>query len=289
MLLRERTLVTLIAVVLAICFLSGCGVIVSSISSGFADDLSNSVLNSDDIDLVKEGLPPYLLMVDALLAKHDNHVKLLIAGATLNHSYATAFVKDPVRQKVLTTKALEYALKAACIEVRWLCSIRTADVASLENNLTKLKTSQIPVGFALAATWVAWIQTHSDDWSAIADLGRVRPLVERINELNPSYQFGAPSMYLGVFDLLVPATLGGRPESGRKHFEKALELSDGKFLYTKVLFAEYYARMIFNRDLHDSLLNEVLTASPEVPGMTLQNRIAQVKARELLESADAYF
>ena len=57
----------------------------------------------------------------------------------------------------------------------------------------------------------------------------------------------------------------------------------------KVLYAERYARMLYDRELHDRLLTEVLAADPYVPGLVLQNTLAQERALALMASADAYF
>ena len=54
---------------------------------------------------------------------------------------------------------------------------------------------------------------------------------------------------------------------GRAHFERALELSGGKNLMVYVLYAKYYARLLFDRALHDRLLTEALNKDPEVPGV----------------------
>ena len=57
----------------------------------------------------------------------------------------------------------------------------------------------------------------------------------------------------------------------------------------KVLFARHYARLMYNRELHDRLLNEVIKAETEVPGLTLINTLAKQEAKELLQSAGEYF
>jgi hypothetical protein len=57
----------------------------------------------------------------------------------------------------------------------------------------------------------------------------------------------------------------------------------------KVIYAQQYARMVYDRELHDRLLTEVLAADPQVPDMVLQNTLAQERALALLASADAYF
>ena len=57
----------------------------------------------------------------------------------------------------------------------------------------------------------------------------------------------------------------------------------------KVLYARQYARLVFDRELHDRLLDEVVEADPEAPGLTLGNTLAQDEARGLLTDADEYF
>ncbi len=83
--------------------------------------------------------------------------------------------------------------------------------------------------------------------------------------------------------------MGGEPEKGKAYFERAIELSGGSDLSAKVEFARGYARLMFERELHDRLLNEVMTTDPEVPGFTLTNVLAQRDAAELLAGADDYF
>ena len=57
----------------------------------------------------------------------------------------------------------------------------------------------------------------------------------------------------------------------------------------KVMYAERYARLVFDRELHDRLLQEVLAAPVQVPGLTLGNTLAVARAKQLLASADDYF
>ena len=58
---------------------------------------------------------------------------------------------------------------------------------------------------------------------------------------------------------------------------------------SKVLYAEMYARLMFDRDLHDRLLKEALDASANAQGLTLMNVVAKKQARQLLISGDDYF
>ena len=83
--------------------------------------------------------------------------------------------------------------------------------------------------------------------------------------------------------------LGGQPELGQQHFDKALVLSQQRNLMVKVYYAKNYARGIFDRELHDKLLNEVLRADIHAGTLTLSNVLAQQQAKILLQSADDYF
>ena len=82
---------------------------------------------------------------------------------------------------------------------------------------------------------------------------------------------------------------GLRFDEGRALFEQAIELTDGRDLSVKVDFARFYARTLYEQDLHDQLLGEVLDAPPEAPGLTLFNVLAQREASDLLASGADYF
>ncbi len=94
---------------------------------------------------------------------------------------------------------------------------------------------------------------------------------------------------MGVLTTQLPPEYGGKPEIGRAHFERAIKISGGHNLMASVLFAKYYARLVFNRKLHDELLNKVLASNIEAPGLTLSNALAQQQAQELLEGSDDFF
>jgi len=55
------------------------------------------------------------------------------------------------------------------------------------------------------------------------------------------------------------------------------------------LLARSYARLVFDRDLHDRLCREVIDADPVAPGLTLTNTMAQEEAQALLGSSEDYF
>lgn len=269
--------------------LSGCASIVASTTSGMAAGLSDAILEQNDPETVESGTPAYLLLIDGLILDSPKNETLLLSGARLYGAYAGVFVQDNERAQRLTTRARDYAGRALCRHRATLCNLTTRPFDDYRAALAKTEKSDVPFLYALGSTWAGWIQAHSSDWNAVADLPRVRVAMERVVELDETYDSGSAHLYLGVMSTLLPPTLGGKPEEGRVHFERAIVLSQGRDLMAKVEYARRYARLVFDRPLHDRLLNEVLQAPVNAPGLTLRNTLAQRAARDLLKSADKYF
>ena len=263
--------------------LTGCGV------ARLDDSLGRAVMQNNDLATVEAGLPSYLLMVDGLIVNWPERSGLLMTGADLYGAYAGVFVDDEARAARLNEKALAYALRGACAHDGDYCDLRDIEVPAFEALLDEAGRDDVPVLFSLGGAWAGYIQTHTEDWNAVAELSRVRLLMERVVALDEDYRYGQAHMYLGVLNSILPASLGGRPEQARTHFERAISLSDGRNLLARVLFAEHYARLVFDRELHDDQLRKVLEAEPDVPDLTLQNTYARQQARQLLDSADDYF
>ena len=269
--------------------LSGCSFFLSSATVNMAENLSYAILNNNDLATVETGAPAYLLMIDSQLHADPENEDLLRSAASIYTAYTDVFVKDKDRAKKLTNKALDYALRSICVRRSNTCSFRQRSFNEFKNVISALNVKDVPVLFALGSAWAAWIQAHREDWNAIAEISRVEVLMQRVVELDEFYQNGAAHLYLGVLATFLPSPMGGKPDVGRHHFERVLEISNNKNLMAKVIYARQYARLVFDRELHDRLLAEVLKAEPDVPGYALGNTLAQQKARELLDNADEYF
>lgn len=269
--------------------LSGCTYVVSTTTGSMADGIARAILDNDDPATVEAGMPAYLLMIDGLVNSNPTDASLLRTAARLYSAYAGLFVQDGDRAARLSEKALNYGFRAVCVSRPEICAAREGRFKAFEDAMRKTDAKDVPSLYALGAAWAGWIQAHSQDMNAIAQLSRVETVMQRIVELDESYQDGGAHIYLGALATLLPSAIGGKPEVGRRHFERAIELSAGKNLMVKVVYADRYARLVFDRDLHDRLLQEVLAADPQVPGYTLTNMFARQRAQVLLDDADEYF
>jgi hypothetical protein len=286
-----RSAATLLRTVLLLSLLNltACSGLIARATDNLAGNLSQAIANSDDPATVEAGGPAYLLMLDGMVQGDPQNADLLMQAATLYSTYSAAFVDDPERAARLSQHALDYAERAVCARRTGDCGLRQVDFDRFEDRLREMDREDVPAFYTLGAAWAGWIRTRPDDLEAVAELSRVEAIMSRIVVVDETYRQGSAHLYLGTFAILVPPALGGKPDVARMHFERAIALSDGSNLLAKVLYAERYARMLYDRELHDRLLTEVLAADPRVPGLVLQNTLAQERARELLAGADAYF
>lgn len=266
-----------------------CGSIMRKATHQFADNLTNAILNEDDPATVRDGVPAYLLLIDGMIDGDPKNADLLLAGAKLYGAYAGGFVGDAKRAQRLADRAYGYARRALCLRETDLCSALDKPFDAFAKSLNDADSDDIATLYGFAAAWAGRIQVNSGDWNAIADLPKLQALLLRLAGIDPHYDNGGVYLYLGVVNSIRPASLGGKPEQGKAYFEKALQLSDGRNQMVRVLYAQFYARLVFDKALHDKLLHEVLAADPTAPRLTLINMLAKHKAKALLASGKDYF
>jgi hypothetical protein len=271
--------------VVAAALVAGCS---SMIGSKAADTLAAAILNQDDPELVGTGVPAYLLLIDGLISQNPDSPALLSAGAQLFALYGSRFAPAD-RAVALTAKARRYGQRAICLAHEPACHWQNLDYQRLAAELGAVGKKDIGPLYAYAVSWLSHLDATSEDWTAVAELPWVEAVLERALALDETYENGALHGYLGILNSLRPPALGGRPEMARVHFERAIELSGGRDLSIKVEYARRYARLVFDQELHDRLLTDVLNAPAEAPAYTLFNVLAKQEAESLLATSKEYF
>lgn len=272
--------------------MAACASLMSSAATGLADNLSLAILNQDDPELVRAGAPSYLLLLDSFVEGSPDDPDILAAGATLYATYGAVFAEDPGRASRLTSRGRRYALTAMCESYKPACGWPDANyeqfVATLDGIGRKKATYLYTYGFAS----LAYLRAHSSGgstWDSLAELPQIQALFDHYLDISGDEVNGSVYTYMGILLTLRPPALGGEPERAREFFEKAIAVTDGKDLGAKVEFARGYAKLLYERELHDQLLKEVVAADPYQDGYTLSNVMAQKDAAILLDEADEYF
>lgn len=286
---REIKLNRSVIALLSLLCLCGCASIMSSATSGLAENLSRAIQNQADPGVVRDGAPAYLLMLDSFIEGDPDDASSLMAGAELYALYGAVFAGEAQRATTLTQQALDYGERALCATNNAACGLDGLRYPAYRDVLDRLERDDAPALYSYGLAWMAYIKVHSGDMAALSKLPRAQATFATLHRVAPDYEAVNVAHYLGVLDTVRPPALGGRFDEGRAQFERAIDLSDGADLSVKVDFARYYARTLYERELHDRLLQEVLDADPRQDGKTLFNVLAQEEARELLATAGDHF
>lgn len=263
-------------------------------AADFAEDLEKAIRAYDEPSVIREGLPAYLLLLEARLESRPNDSDLRLTTARMTASYATLFGDDggagyPVTRRRLSKRALEHARAGACNRADRLCDLHRLDFDTLRERQQALKPDDLEAVYGLATVWTSWIEAHSDDFTALADLPRVEALLEWVAEEEPTHDDGAVWLYLAVLNSQRPPAAGGRPELASEYFTRARQESDGENLLINVFMADSYARLVFDRDLWVELLEEVLATRTDTRQYRLTNQIARARAENLLQQTEVIF
>ena len=263
--------------------LAGCALVGPQRMTGH---LKAAMLSHDDPDTVRAAAPVFLLLTESLIAESPDDPDLLMDGAELSNAYA-ALLLDPERRQRLSNRAFDYASRGLCISNPEICETRDGAFEDFTVAVDGVGPGELERLYIFAIAWAGWMETNSESMTAAADLPKLEYIFDHILELDPAFQTGRAQLYAGALASLRPEALGGNPKKAREHFEQALRFSSRRDLMVQVEFARRYARQVQDQRLHDRLLNEVLVADPQAPGLTLSNTVAQAEATELL--AEDYF
>ena len=254
------------------------------------EDIAQSAYKQTDTRVIREGMPAYLMLMDGMVEAVPDNDRLLIGAAQVYATFAGAFIEnqDKAYANVLYGRAKDYALRS--LELRGLKNPASRPFDDFEAAVNELDKQDVPFMFWASACWGNWIQLNMGSMEAMAELPRVEVLMKRVLLLDEAFYYGGPHLFMGLWFGSRPKMAGGDLNRARKHFLKAIELGDGKFLMAYIYYAEYYAKKVFDKALYVSILENVHnTPADIVPELTLLNTIAHGRATQLMQEADEYF
>ena len=259
-------------------------------TASLLDDVARSAYRQSDLKLIREGMPAYLMLIGGMVEAVPDNERLLITAAQAYASFASAFVQEEDQEyaRALYAKARNYAL-SALRQIGFKNPV-ASEFDSFEKTLQALGKKDVPYIFWAASCWGNWISLNQRSMEALAELPRVELMMKRVLELDEGFYYGGAHIFMGVLEASRPKIAGGDLNKAQNHFLKAIELGKGKFLMSRVYYADYYARKAFDRKLFIATLQEVLETPADVePDLTLLNTVAHHKAQKMLEEVDQYF
>ncbi|MDX1711486.1 MAG: TRAP transporter TatT component family protein [Rhodovibrionaceae bacterium] len=250
-----------------------------------------SVFASDpDPDLVREALPFGLKTYESLLQSTPEHRGLLLATAKGFTAYAYMLKEEAdrtealepahelrLRAKGLFLRGRDYALKG--LEVAHP-GFAAGYLAREDGILEATTLADADFLYWAGAAWAGAISSDKQDFMLLAELDLAAGLVERVLELDETYDKGAAHQFMVSYEGSRPA---GDIEAARAHYRRALELSGGSNAGLYLALAEAVA--VPEQDLREfrRLVAAALAVELDTyPDQRLANALAQRRARWLL-------
>lgn len=293
------------SVLVGMMLLSGCSIKKLAINK-LGDALSGSgtaFASDDDPELVKAAVPFSLKLIESLLAESPGHQGLLLAACSGFTQYGYAFVNqdadeledsDIAAATKMRTRARRLYLRARGYGLRGLETRHPGFEQTLRKDpkaAVKLaRGGDVPLLFWTAAAWGSAISVSKDDPALVSDQLIVEALIDRALELDEDFDHGAIHGVLISYEMARQGLQGDPALRSKKHFDRAMQLSDGKLASPLVSYAEAVSVEKQNRAEFQALLEKALAINPDaVPESRLLNLVAQRRARWLLGRVDDLF
>jgi len=287
----KKSALKILIIILLIPILSGCVKLVTQFSPSLIPNLTQTFFEECDPELARLSFPADLKLMEGLVKNDPQNKQLLTALCMGFTGYSMLFVEeeDSERASRLYLRARSYGFRALGRKGAFL----KESGLSAENIRAKLDTfgeSEFRALFYTTMSWHAWINLNLDKPAALAQMGIAQACLGRVLELNPGYLYGTPYVLMGTILAARPALAGGDAPQAKVYFEKAMEVSKGKFYFVHYYFARYYAVRIQDRRLFRKFAQEAVQGHPsELKDACLINSVMQQKAKKLLDMTEDLF
>jgi len=252
------------------------------VKTGTLQDMNKAFFKEESSAHAGAAAPGLLMLMDGFIVASPKNAALLTEAATLNCGYALAFLdfSDTAWGASLYRKGRDYTRRAAAEELPALAAaIDANDLDGIRVAAEEVDEDNLDIIFWMGMCWGSRINaTKAID--EIADLPIVDILMQRALEIDESYYFAVGHLLFGMMYGGRTKAVGGDPARGRRHYERAVELTGGRFLMAKVHYAVNYAVMVQDHALYLRLLGEVLDSCPDEVDDD-QNRLTNQVARDI--------
>lgn len=300
-----RSAVPLLTLLIALAVTPGCSfkkLAVNKLGDALAGG-GTTFASDDDPELVKAAVPFSLKLMESLLSESPKHKGLLFATSSGFTQYGYAFVQqdadeleseDFAAAEVLRARAKRLYLRARNYGLRGLEVAHRGFTNQLAGTpreaAAKLTKRDVPQAYWTAAAWGAAISLSKDDPEIIAQIPQMEALIDRALELDERWDCGAIHGFLINYEMSRQGVTGDAAARARKHFERAIALTQGRQAGPLVTFAEAVCVEKQDAKEFDALLNRALAINPDAhPETRLVNLIMQRRAKWLLSRKEDLF
>lgn len=278
---KYTSLPLLLAVLFPLLALCSC----SSLFSSFViEPAVTSLQKQTDFQLVCEGGPSYLLLVDSLIDSDPEDTTLLTIGAKAYSAYLSTLVECGTERERLKVIAGKARLYGTALLGKRLPIAPGHSLEELDQALRTVSSEEVDSLFWGTAAWTSWVFQQRGSPDSLADIVKIERILSTLIKKDETVGNGAMHLILGSYYAAKPKSIGGKPLLAQSFFEKGLHLSNRHYLPLQTAYAQTFCRMTMNKKLHDELLNEVINFPlQQAPEFALANQVAKAKAAKLLK------
>lgn len=250
-----------------------------------------AIYEEEDLELARTAIKSNIKLLEVLLKNDPENKDLKLLLAQAYGAYALGFLEDENKERAryFYKKGRDYALDILRKNKKFNHALQ-GSLEELKLAVHQMDKDWVPALFWCGFNWGGYIAISLNNPKAIFDLAKVETIMQRVAELDESYYFGGVHLFFGSMAGARPKLLGGDPAKAKSHFERALELTDGKFLLVYVYYAKYYAMKVLDEEKFDELIDHVLKADLNIlPEYKLINQIAKQKALQLKQEKEEIF
>jgi predicted anti-sigma-YlaC factor YlaD len=258
--------------------------------------------SDDDPELIRAAIPFSMKLIESLLAETPRHQGLLLAAAHGFAQFAYAFVQedadeiestDRVQATQMRVRAVKLYIRARNYGLRGLEVKHPDFIARLKADPKKaakeLRKRDVPMTYWTALSWAAALAV-SRDFMMLPEIPRFEALMDRIIEIDETYDEGAIHGFMIIYEMSRPNPKPDRFAIAKAHFERNMELCHGHQAGPLVAYAENVMVPQKNRTEFESLLKQALKIDVNTwPEHRQLNLVMQRRARWLLSRTDKLF
>jgi hypothetical protein len=280
---------------------SGCSLKRTVINSTalFMDDVVDEFMAEPDALFAEQAAPANLKLLDGLIKGSDHqNDSLLLKGCKLYGMYALAFLEDAAadekqdnenlsRASVFYKRAEDYGMDV----LKRNSDFRSAAGGSYDDFVKVMPAfnkSDVEALFWTAFAWGSYINLNRNSADDVADLPKVKALIDRVIELDPDYFYGLPDLFLIVY-YSMPKMFGGDTDKAKAAYDAVERISDGKFAMADFYMAKFYAVQVQDKALFEKLLANINSMPGDVIPEELFTSVAKKKAAVLLKKEGDLF
>jgi hypothetical protein len=285
----------------AMLLFTGCSLKMTVINSTalFMDDVVDEFMAEPDAVFAEEAAPANLKLLDGLIkgSKYEND-SLLLKGCKLYGMYALAFLEDATtdekqdranlrRASVFYKRAEDYGM----IVLKRNNDFKSASGGSYDDFvkvMPEFNKDDVEKLFWTAFAWGSYINLNRNSAADVADLPKVKAMIDRVIELEPDYFYGLPDLFLIVY-YSMPKMFGGDTDKAKAAYDAVERISGGKFAMADFYMAKFYAVQTQDKALFEKMVGNIDSMPDDAIPEELFTSVAKKKAAVLLKKEGDLF